>query len=707
MLARIAGTSAGVAFNLGISLIFALSASGSYSLLYNLLSHRNVTASDKTLGLNETRNTFSALLGPFYVLIISNLGGLLHILRLLGVFWRVDGTGQQVSPVWSWLDMGRYASPPPGESFPHWWWWQASRIVQDFDFNWVNKGDIIDEFPFFSFLLADLHPHVLAMPFAFLAITLALNLFLGGGKGQMRWLWVKFGINPVYFLLASLVLGSLSFFNTWDFPFYVAIFSGAYLLRGMLLEENSLGFGHTLWSILGKLIILGFALGVSGALLFLPFYFGFQSQAGGPLPNLIYITKGVYLWIHFIPFLMPVLGFLLYQKRAKVDSSRLWSGIKISIILVIILMAVTLLLTSLISILQIFQKINPDAVIAGNAFLGSMAAPSWGPVIMEGLKRRLTAPGTWLTMVVVISLVFAQLWPKKEKGAVDKKSPVEKLQKDYTKWSPQRDRDGSRIIIDPMTNIPSHIFVNLLILVGALLVLAPEFVFLRDLFGYRINTIFKFYFQVWLMWGIAASYGTILLWRNLNGVTKIVFQTTMILIIASSMTYPVMGLWSKTNGFKPYDGFTLDGTAYLERSNPDEASAMEWLKTAPLGVIAEAVGGSYSSYARMSAHTGQPTVLGWDFHEVQWRGGTEEIGSRRTDIERLYCTNNWSEAENILRQYHIRYIVVGALERSSYGVGSAVCPGGLNESKFSQRMSQVFQIGDTSIYQIPDEFFAP
>jgi uncharacterized membrane protein len=603
--------------------------------------------------------------------------------------------------------MGRYASPPTGETFPHWWWWQASRIVQDFDFNWVNKGDIINEFPFFSFLLADLHPHVLAMPFAFLAITLALNLFLGGGEGQMRWLWMKFGISPVYFLLVSLVLGSLSFFNTWDFPFYVAIFSGAYLLRGMLLGEKGIGFDHTLWSTLGKFIILGFALGVSGVLLFLPFYFGFQSQAGGPLPNLIYITKGIYLWIHFIPFLVPVLGFLLYQRKESVDSSRLRSGIKITIILVIILMALTLLLTFLISIIQIFQKINPDAVNAANAFLGSLAAPDWGPLIVEGLKRRLTGPGTWLTMVVVISLAFALLFPRKEQETVNRTSPKEILQKDYTKWSLKRDRDDTGIITDPMTNMPSNIFANLLILIGALLVLVPEFVFLRDLFGYRINTIFKFYFQVWLMWGIAASYGTILLWRYLKGVPKVVFRITMIFLIASSMTYPVMGLWSKTNGFKPYDGFTLDGTAYLERSNPDEASAMEWLKSAPLGVVAEAIGGSYSSFARMASHTGQPTVLGWDFHEVQWRGGTEEMGSRRTDIERLYCTNDWNEAENILRQYHVRYIVVGTLERSSYGVGSVVCSVGLNESKFSRHLPQVFNSGDTSIYQIPDEYFAP
>ena len=150
------GTSGGVAFNLGISLVFALTAVGAYGVLYNLLS-RTKTAP------NERRPIFSALLAPFFVLIISNLGGLLHLMRIGGIFWRQTESGEWISPLWTWLDMGRYAAPPPGETFPHWWWWQASRIVQDFDFNWTNKGDIIDEFPFFSFLLGDLHPHVLAI----------------------------------------------------------------------------------------------------------------------------------------------------------------------------------------------------------------------------------------------------------------------------------------------------------------------------------------------------------------------------------------------------------------------------------------------------------------------------------------------------------------------------------------------------------------
>ena len=167
----------------------------------------------------------------------------------------------------------------------------------------------------------------------------------------------------------------------------------------------------------------------------------------------------------------------------------------------------------------------------------------------------------------------------------------------------------------------------MLTLIAALLVLVPEFFFLRDFFGYRINTIFKFYFLAWLLWAIAAAYATVVLWEMLKGTWGLIFKNVTVFVLALSLLYPIMGLWSKTNGFSP-NQWELDGTAYITRYNPDDAAAMQWLWDAPLGVVAESVGGSYSVHARMSTHSGQPTVLGWVGHEHQWRGGFDEMGSR-------------------------------------------------------------------------------
>jgi len=94
----------------------------------------------------------------------------------------------------------------------------------------------------------------------------------------------------VAFLCAcSAALGGLAFLNTWDFPIYVALFSGAYAL-GMLKQRNSVHL--SLRDLIKDFFGMGLALLVTGIVLYLPFYFGFSSQAGGILPNLVYPTRG-------------------------------------------------------------------------------------------------------------------------------------------------------------------------------------------------------------------------------------------------------------------------------------------------------------------------------------------------------------------------------------------------------------------------------
>jgi uncharacterized membrane protein len=174
-----------------------------------------------------------------------------------------------------------------------------------------------------------------------------------------------------------------------------------------------------------------------------------------------------------------------------------------------------------------------------------------------------------------------------------------------------------------------------------------------------------------------------------------------------SLVYPVFGLWSKTNGFQPADGWTLDGTAYLKRQSPEEMEAIQWLKMAQAGIVAEAVsptGGSYQwppGYARVATLTGKPGVLGWVGHESQWRGGGALIGSRQMDLQTLYCSRDIDQTQEILNRYNIRYVFLGELERTTYRANSEVCPTGLNEPKLTQMLNLVFQNGQTSIYEVP------
>jgi uncharacterized membrane protein len=153
------------------------------------------------------------------------------------------------------------------------------------------------------------------------------------------------------------------------------------------------------------------------------------------------------------------------------------------------------------------------------------------------------------------------------------------------------------------------------------------------------------------------------------------------------MAYP-----NKTDNFSYSTGFTLDAGAYLALYQPDEADAIAWLAEAEPGTVTEAVGGQYSSYARVATLSGQPTVLGWPGHEGQWRGGYTEVGNREVDIRTLYETADWAEALGIIRQYDIRYIFIGLLENSTYAV---------NPLKFEQRLEQGFAQGSVLVYVVP------
>jgi len=115
------------------------------------------------------------------------------------------------------------------------------------------------------------------------------------------------------------------------------------------------------------------------------------------------------------------------------------------------------------------------------------------------------------------------------------------------------------------------------------------------------------------------------------------------------------------------------------------------MKTLESGVVAEAVGGQYSEYARVSTFTGMPAVLGWPGHEGQWRKAYLQ-GTRQQDIQTLYTTTDWQTAQEIINSYGIRYVYVGPLERSTYPV---------NEEKFDHFLKRIYQQGNVAIYEVP------
>ena len=109
-------------------------------------------------------------------------------------------------------------------------------------------------------------------------------------------------------------------------------------------------------------------------------------------------------------------------------------------------------------------------------------------------------------------------------------------------------------------------------------------------------------------------------------------------------------------------------------------------------MIVEAVGGSFTTFARISSRTGLPAVLGWSGHEYQWRGSGEEAGRREQDVDEIYSSQDFQRTLDLLEEYDVTYVYVGPLERGKYSAASL--------EKFDTLLDVAFQQGAVTIYQV-------
>ncbi|MBI2940938.1 MAG: hypothetical protein HYY04_10925, partial [Chloroflexi bacterium] len=208
-------------------------------------------------------------------------------------------------------------------------------------------------------------------------------------------------------------------------------------------------------------------------------------------------------------------------------------------------------------------------------------------------------------------------------------------------------------------------------------------------FSDRMNTVFKLYYQTWVLFAVAAAYAVVALADRIGRLHQAhqderadtgfvptvglvgadAWGVAAVAIALMALVYTPMALLARTEGFARTP--TLDGLAYQSRFRPDDAEAIRWLQANVAGspVILEAPGGSYSQFGRVSANTGLPTVLGWDFHERQWRGTAvdEEMNRRKADVDAMYRSTDVGQVRRLLQKYRVAYVYVGALEREQYG----------------------------------------
>ena len=665
VLVMLSGISASTGFNLMLAAVFGMAAEGAFEILNDLILLRH--PSEK----GSVRPLFRSLLAPLFVLITGNLEGLLEVFYSLHLFWKPDGT----SAFWSWLNMKELTGfptraatwDPTGRSGI--WWWRASRVVSDTGLEGSVK-EVIDEFPMFSFQLGDLHPHVLAIPFVMFAIAIALNVLIRklDEKKERTYLaetllnedfalkdsaMIRWVCSPDFWLTAVCV-GGLLFLNMWDFPFYF----GLYCLCITAAQVHNFGWNRRAFTTFFETAL---PLGAGCILLYSLFFLSFASQAGGIAPSGVFVTRPVQFIIMFGFFLFPVLCWQFSRmKGCGRTSIRFGSGASLAIFAALMLLECNIY----IALLLIRTGSSAGMLMqAAEAFTDMQQITSIENGLSGFFSRRIAALPTLLILFLIAGMSFTLI---RQFAKADTLSGLEPAH-------------------------PADVFCSLTALIAAALVIFPEFFYLRDLFGTRMNTIFKFYYQAWILFGLTAAYAVSVCLESRNLIKKVVFSFGMAVLTAAAMIYPCLCTAGKWDGLKWKKDLTLEGAAYLHTSRPEDWMGLQWLRSAEPGIVLEKVGSSYSGDNIVSTFTGLPAVLGPMGHESQWRGGYKEMGSRNDDIKRIYETHSWETAKELLENYHVRYVFIGSAEKNAYNI---------QDKKFDRNLTKVFDSGNCRIYQV-------
>jgi uncharacterized membrane protein len=226
-------------------------------------------------------------------------------------------------------------------------------------------------------------------------------------------------------------------------------------------------------------------------------------------------------------------------------------------------------------------------------------------------------------------------------------------------------------------------FVLFMIGTGLVLTMAVEIIVLVGDIG-RMNTVFKFYLQVWTLFAVsaAASLGWLLpVMRRWYPRFRLVWQVALAFLVGSAALYPLTAATAKVKDRMVIEApRSLDGMLYMDYAHYDwkgdmdlsqDYRAIRWMQENVQGspVIVEAnLRDLYRWGSRFTIYTGLPGVVGWEWHQQQQRAllPGDWVSNRITEIEIFYTGDDLAYAQNFLKKYAVRYIVVGQLERNVY-----------------------------------------
>lgn len=592
-LTKLSGLDSALSFNIMLSTIFALCFTSTFSIGANLFAFAQKNLPQAKFKIKLTiAGLFTALLATF--------AGNLHIIYAFFVQYATDNP----KPPWELL-----FSPL---TFPNSYWYpNATRYIYH----------TIHEFPIYSWVVADLHGHVLDIPFVLLIIALLLAIFINADpqnpeeitdeKWKKSWfnsLMLRkfksyFVLHPLSVTLIGFLLAVMYMTNAWDGAIYLLLTS---LIVFYLLWERTYGGSH-----ISRL------------------------REDQKIDVISEVKKAKQL-----KFKIPK-SFWLFCQRSIVP---------------VILIAVTFFIFSF----PYNYYFKPFA-----SGIGVLCAPSVltkigkaGPVLFEADHCQ---HSYWWELLILYGFFYFFVFS----------------------FLVYLTRTKKVIRIDA--------FILLLILLSTFLIFLPEFIYVKDIYPahYRANTMFKLVFQAFIMLSICSAY---IFTRIMRGPLRFIFFPISLTLIILVMTYPYLAIGSYYGDMKNYKG--LNGIAYLQTLYPSDYEGILWLNKGVKGqpVILEAQGDSYTDYARVSANTGLPTVLGWTVHEWLWRGDYSVPAPRITEVKDMYETKDLGLAQKLLEKYKVKYIFIGTLEYEKYPT--------LDEQKFKKLGKLVFQKDKTKIYEI-------
>jgi YYY domain-containing protein len=644
MVGTLAGVPPEIGYNIGLGMVASLAFVASFGVVYNLVAIREQAVipdvpprpDEPPLRGYNWRPAAFAIAGGLLLAVIGNLVYFFHFLSAFGI----GG-----SRFYDWLNVqGLEPDLPreglvPGQFFG---FFSPSRIYP------INDDGFraITEFPMFSFMLGDLHPHVMALPFVVLVVGLALSLFRSREPLDITF-WLQ---RPLMLVGSAILLGGLAFLNTWD------VLTLAFVVLLAAFVSNFLRVRALTGDLFMQVISFALPLGLLAVVLYIPFYTNFESQQGGigAVVSNSGVTDPGTRPLHLLLFWGPLFAVVVPLALARLAAARE----RLTAPAVALSFAPAAAVVVLWAFVYAYQRATGDDKLRdAGGFFTQIADRGIG----------------WVTALVIGALLA---------GAV------------LALWTEMTSRDEREERSSPT-------FALALAATGFLLILGTEFFFVGDVFNNRMNTVFKLYYQAWALLALSAGMGLYYLashWRltfRAEQRFRYAWATVVVVFIGAALLYPLGGTYNRVRPWEQDTGLlgaqrSLHG---LRHFPAEELAAIDWLRNVAEHqelVVAEAVGGSYTRFGRISGTTGIPTVLSWPGHQNQWRGTSEPFAGREDDMQRLYGDGDLSAVAEVVEKYGITHIYVGPLERETYGNGPL--------SKF-EGMPVVFQEGAVTIYR--------